>query len=69
MLDQFEFRTMKEGADGLTRISVRVSGQGRRDSWLVASDDAEADVLKRWAAEHIERLRFIPVRARAWSGR
>ncbi len=66
MLDQFEFWTMKAGADGLTRISVRVSGQGRHASWLVASDEAEADVLKRWAAEHIEMLGFLPLSARAW---
>jgi hypothetical protein len=65
-LDQFEFWTLKEGADGLTRISVRVSSQGQRDSWLVASDEAEAEVLKRWAAEHIEMLGFLPPWARAW---
>jgi hypothetical protein len=61
VLDQFEFWTMKAGADGLTRISVRMSGQGQRESWLVATDEAEADVLKRWAAEHLERLGFMPV--------
>jgi hypothetical protein len=49
MLDQFEFWTIKEGEDSLTRIGVRVSGEGRHASWLVATDDAEADVLKRWA--------------------
>jgi hypothetical protein len=26
---------------GLTRISVRVSGQGRRESWLTPTGDAE----------------------------
>ena len=57
---------MKEGADGLTRISVRVSGQGRRDSWLAATDEAEAEVMKRCAAEHLERLGFMPLWARAW---
>jgi hypothetical protein len=62
----FEFWTMKKGADGLTRISVRVSGQGRPESWVVATDEAEADVLKRWAAEHLEQLGFVPLWARAW---
>jgi len=66
VLNDFEFWTMKEGADGLTRISVRVSGQGQRDSWVAASGEAEADVLKRWAAEHLEQLGFTPAWERAW---
>jgi hypothetical protein len=45
--EDFEFRTMKAGPDGLTRISVRASGQGRRESWVIASQEAERDIQKR----------------------
>jgi hypothetical protein len=56
MLDDFEFWSLREGPDGRRRIGVRVSGQGRRESWLTPSEEAEGDVLKRWAAEHLERV-------------
>jgi hypothetical protein len=42
--DEFEFWTMKAGPDGLTRISVRASGQGQRESWVIDSEEAERDV-------------------------
>jgi hypothetical protein len=51
VLSDFEFWTL--GADGLTRIIVRVSGQGRRESWLAATEEAEGDARRRWAAEHL----------------
>jgi hypothetical protein len=41
MVDDLEFWTLKSGPDGLTRISVRVSGQGRRDSWLTPTEEAK----------------------------
>jgi hypothetical protein len=50
--DDLEFWTMKAGPDALTRISVRASGQGRRESWMIASDEAERDILRLWAAIH-----------------
>jgi hypothetical protein len=55
--DEFEFWTMKAGPDGLTRISVRASGRGRHESWVIASEEAERDILKRWAAFHLDGLR------------
>jgi hypothetical protein len=66
VLSDFEFWTLKNGPDGLTRISVRVSGKGQRKSWLVATEEAEGDVMKRWAAEHLEWLGFMPTWGRAW---
>jgi hypothetical protein len=66
MLNDLEFWTLKQGRDGLTRVSGRVSGQGQRESWVTSTEDAEADVLKRWATEHMEQLGFMPSWARAW---
>jgi len=42
---------------GLTRANFCVSVRAAA-SWLVASDEGEANVLKRWAAEHIEMARL-----------
>jgi hypothetical protein len=61
---ELEFWTIKAGPDGLSRVSVRVSGQGRHSSWLISSEDAEPDVLTRWAEFHLELAGFIP----AWAG-
>jgi hypothetical protein len=66
MLDEFEFWSLKQGPEGLTRISVRVSGQRRQESWLTPTEKAEGDVLKRWATEHLERLGFMPSWVRVW---
>lgn len=66
MGDDLEFWSLKPGPDGLTRISVRPSGQGRRASWVVESDEAEQNILKRWAAFHLERVGFLPVWVTAW---
>jgi hypothetical protein len=60
---------IRPGPDGLTRISVRVSGQGQREWWLASTGEAEGDVMKRWAAEHMERLGFMPSWVRGWCER
>ena len=57
---------MKAGPDGLTRISVRPSGRDRRESWVIASEEAEHDILKRWAAFHPEQVGFLPAWVRPW---
>jgi hypothetical protein len=64
--DDFEFWTLKAGPDGLTRINVRPSGRGRRESWLIATQEAERDILKRWAAFHLEQVGFLPAWVRPW---
>jgi hypothetical protein len=37
-----------------------------RESWLIASEEAERDILKRWAAFHLERVGFLPAWVRPW---
>jgi hypothetical protein len=64
--DELEFWTMKAGPDGLTRISVRASGRGRQESWVVETEEAEQAVLRRWAAFHLEHVGFLTAWARAW---
>ena len=64
MVDDLEFWTLKDGPDGLTRINVRVSGQGPRESWRTPTEEAEGEVPRRWAAEQMEQLGFMPSWAR-----
>jgi hypothetical protein len=65
MLDQFEFWTMKEGTDGLTRSASACRVRGGETPGSRRPDEAEGDVMKRWAAEHLERLGFMLLWARA----
>jgi hypothetical protein len=58
-------------SSGLERTRVSCSEATRRcrtprEWWLIASEEAERDILKRWAAFHLERVGFLPAWVRAW---
>jgi len=73
VLTDFEFWTLKDGADEVTRISCTPSARGQRELWLVPKAEADADILKlnggslRLQAEHVELTRLAREELRAAS--